>query len=117
MRQRAHDHLSACWPLYVALAAMVAAYAQALTSPLYGDDYIYLVAAREMPFGDYAKAAFTPWGNEPLLPFTRDFWRPLPFLWFEVAEPVFGGSTLPYHVANLVIHGVATALVWRRAGR
>ena len=110
-------HLRVSWPLYLALLAIVAAYGQAMNSPLYGDDYFYLYAAREMPFGDYAKAVLTPWGSEPLLPFTRDFWRPIPFLWFEIAEPAFGGSPGPYHVFNLGIHMTSAVLVWALAER
>lgn len=105
------------WPLALVLIATVFAYAWAMNSPLYADDYIYLDAARQLSFGGYAREAFTPWGHEPLLPLTRDYWRPLAFLWFETAEPVFGGSPLPYHLVNLGVHLGSVVLVWRLACR
>lgn len=70
-------------PLLVALAAAVVAAWPALRSPLYADDYIYLAAARNLSFADYARAALTPWSDEPLLaPATQNFWRPLAYLVF-----------------------------------
>jgi len=105
------------WPLALILVATCAAYAGSLRSPLYADDYIYLVAARDWSFGEYARVAFTPWGDEPTFTFTRNYWRPLAFIWFEIAEPVFGGEPLPYHVVNLGIHIASTVLVWLLASR
>ncbi|WP_322796477.1 hypothetical protein [Tepidiforma sp.] len=101
--------------LALILAATVGAYLPALTAPLYLDDYFYLLAARELSFADYARAAFTPWGNEPLLPFTRDFWRPLAFLSFELLQPLFGGRPLPYHLLLLGAHLATVVLTWALA--
>lgn len=103
--------------LALILAAAVGAYLPALTAPLYLDDYFYLLAARELSFAGYARAAFTPWGNEPLLPFTRDFWRPLAFLSFELLQPLFGGRPLPYHLLLLGVHLAAVLLTWALAAR
>ncbi len=105
------------WPLAVVLAVTVVAYVPSFRSPLYADDYIYLVATRELSFWEYAKTAFTPWGHEPLLPFTRDYWRPLAFLWFEAAQPVLGDTPEPYHFANLAVHLCSVVLVWVLAAR
>ena len=70
-------------PLLVALAAAAVAAWPALRSPLYADDSIYLAAARNLSFADYARAALTPWSDEPLLaPATQNFWRPLAYLVF-----------------------------------
>ncbi|GIW13400.1 MAG: hypothetical protein KatS3mg062_0839 [Tepidiforma sp.] len=105
------------WPLPIILAAAALAYLPALTAPFWLDDYFYLVAARDLPTPDYIRAVFTPWGSEPLLPFTRDFWRPLAFLVFELLEPLAGGRPLPYHLAVLAGHLAAVVLTWSIAAR
>jgi hypothetical protein len=105
------------WPLWAILVGTFLAYVPSLNSPLFADDYIYLVSAREWSFWHYGRVAFTPWGHEPTFTFTRDYWRPLAFMWFEVTQPVFGDKPLPYHLVNLAIHLASTVLVWVLAGR
>ena len=100
-------------PLLVALAAAVVAAWPALRSPFYADDYVYLAAARNLSFADYARAALTPWSDEPLLaPATQDFWRPLSYLAFGLLEPLFGSRTTAYHLLVLGIHFSSVVLVW-----
>lgn len=103
--------------LALALLGVAAAYLASLNDPLYSDDYIYLNAARELSFGHYARLSLTPWSIDSRLPFTRDYWRPSAFLYFEVAQPVFGGRVLPYHLVNLGVHASATVLTWLIARR
>lgn len=117
MLHRARRAARTEWPLLLVVVAAVVAYAPALGSPFWLDDYIYLVAARDLPTADYIRAAFTPWGNEPLLPFTRDFWRPLAFLSFELLQPLAGGNPLPYHLLVLSGHLAAVALTWAVAAQ
>ena len=109
--------LAPLWPLALVLLATIVAYAPSLTSPLFADDYIYLVSARDWSFGEYTRVAFTPWGDEPTFTFTRDYWRPLAVMWFEFTQPVFGDNPLPYHLVNLAIHMTSAVLVWVLAGR
>lgn len=100
-------------PLLAALAAPVAGYWPALRSPLYADDYLYLRAARDLSFFDYARAALTPYSEEPLLrAVTGEFWRPLYYLSFGLLEPLFGGSVTPYHLVLLGSHLAAVGMVW-----
>jgi hypothetical protein len=103
--------------LAIAIAAGIIGYLPTLNSPLYLDDYIYLGAARQLSLAHYARLSFTPWSHDSLLPFTRDFWRPLSFLYFALTEPVFGGHVLPYHLVNLGVHLVSIGMVWLLARR
>lgn len=98
--------------LAAVLGATVIAYLPTLQSPLYLDDYIYVAASRDLDTSHYLRLIFTPWSRDPAMPFTRDFWRPLSFLYFLLTEPVFGGRPLPYHLVNTAIHLTAAALVW-----
>jgi hypothetical protein len=117
MRHRLSRAVRPAWPLGLIIAAAFLGYAPALRTPFWLDDYFYLVAARELSTPDYLRAAFTPWGNEPLLPFTRDFWRPLAFSWFELLQPLFDGHALPYHLFLLAGHVAAVILTWAVAAR
>ncbi|MEO8541350.1 MAG: glycosyltransferase family 39 protein [bacterium] len=108
---------AAPWMLILALIAVVVGYLPTLDAPLFSDDYIYLNASRRLSFAHYARLSFTPWSHEPLLPFTRDFWRPLSFLYFEAMRPLFGGHVLPYHLVNLAVHLAGVVLVWVLARR
>lgn len=117
MRRQLASGVRTNWPLLLILAAAVTAFAPALTAPFWLDDYFYLLAARELSTPAYVRAVVTPWGSEPLLPFTRDFWRPLAFLWFELLQPLAGGNPLPYHLLVLAGHLAAVVLVWLLAAR
>lgn len=117
MRERLPRAARQSWPLALILSAAVVGYAPAVASPFWLDDYFYLVAARDLSTADYARAVFTPWSSEPLLPFTRDFWRPLAFLAFELLEPAAGGRSWPYHLLVLAGHLAAVVLTWAIAAR
>lgn len=117
MLERASRSVRFPWPLALLLVATGVAYAPALTAPFWLDDYIYLVAARDLPTMAYVRTAFTPWANEPLLPFAHSYWRPLAFLWFEGLEPLAGGDPLPYHLFLLLGHLAAVLLTWFVAAR
>lgn len=101
--------------LLTILVASLVAYFPTLNAPFWLDDYIYLSASRDLGALHYTRLVFTPWSEDPAMPFTRDFWRPLSFLYFLVARPVFGGHVAPYHIVNLAIHLAAVALAWRVA--
>lgn len=100
-----------------ALIGAVIGYVPVLRSPPWLDDYMYLSAARDMGTGHFVRLVFTPWSRDPDFTFTRDFWRPLSFLYFKAAEPVFGGQVLPYHLINLGIHLAGVVLVRMLARR
>ncbi len=103
----------------VALGCLLAIviYWPALGSPPFGDDYIYLRAARDLSFADFAKAAITPQyqGSEILL--TDRFWRPLYFLSFKALWPIFHGHMLPYHLLLLAVHFGTVLMTWALAKR
>lgn len=56
-------------------------------------------------------------GQRAPAPFTRDFWRPLAFIWFELLQPLAGGNPLPYHLLVLAGHLAAVVLTWLVAAR
>jgi len=99
------------------LLATFIAYLRIVNSPFTLDDYIYLTATRDLSFGHYARLVFTPWSQDPAMPFTRDYWRPLAFLYFEPARTAFGERVALYHLVNIAIHLISVVLVWLLARR
>src|SRR5699024_6105984 len=75
-----------------------------LHTPLWGDDYTFLLKARA------AQTAGLPWWSEfwPATPVR--FWRPLSQGgYWRVMLIVFGGTPLAMHVASLCLHAIAAA--------
>lgn len=104
-------------PLLALLVAAVVLYLPALRSPFVGDDYLLLVASRDMPFAHFLNSAANPWANTGELRLSADYWRPLSFLAFRGMYALFGGDSLPYHLFNLASHLVTVVLVYALALR
>lgn len=111
-----HDQRRLAW-VGVACAVAVgwAVHLPAIGSGFVTDDYVYLRAARDLSFGDYARAALAPHADEPLLFFTGDFYRPLYFLSFWPLERLFDGNPLPYHLLLLAAHSASIVMVFALA--
>jgi hypothetical protein len=104
-------------PLFVAFAAAGVMYWPSLRSGFYHDDYIYLVASRDIPFGSYLHDSIVPGSTNATLHFQEAFWRPLYFLCFRGLYAIFGENPIGYHVVVFLIHLVGIAVVWLLAGR
>ena len=98
-------------PLAAALIAAIVAYWPALNSPFLGDDYLLLLASRDMPWPDFLRSTLDPGADPGLLRLSANYWRPLSFLTFRVLYIVAGDHTLPYHLFNLTAHLAAVVLV------
>jgi hypothetical protein len=92
-------------------------YAPALRSAFLGDDYLLLLASREMPLGEFLRASWDPSADPGVLQLSQDYWRPLSFLTFRAMYSIFGGDPLPYHLLNLGIHLASVVLVFELTRR
>lgn len=101
----------------VALLAALFEYLPALDSPFLGDDYIYLIASRDMPLGDYVRASLDPGADPGRLIIAQDYWRPLTFLTFRGMYPLFGDTPIGYHLVNFGIHAAGIVTIWLLASR
>ena len=99
-------------PLLVLLVAAVAVYLPALRSPFNGDDYLLLVASRDMAVTHFLNSATNPWADAGSLQLSAYYWRPLSFLSFRAIYAVFGDHAVAYHLFNLTIHLASVALVY-----
>lgn len=72
------------------------------------DDFYFLRAVRNHPFGVVMYRAFTFPSAQPFDEVTL-FWRPLIDLYFYLFQ-VFGLHPEPYHVVNTLVHGAVGAL-------
>lgn len=104
-------------PLVLALVLACVMYAPAIPSGLYGDDYAYLLAQREMGFGDFVAAALDPRESDTLLDVPGGYWRPLSSLSWLVTAPLFGANGQYYHLLTLAIHLASVVMVWLLARR
>jgi MFS family permease len=117
MREISRERLVAGAILALAILGAVAVYAPSLRAPFVGDDYIYLTASRDMPLGDFLRAAFVRGADLGRLQIARDYWRPLSFVTFRGLYSVFGGSVVGYHLFSLGIHVAGIVMVWLLARR
>lgn len=99
-------------PVVVLMAAAVVVYLPALRSPLVGDDYLLLVASRDMSFAHFLNSAANPWAGAGALQLSTYYWRPLSFLSFRGIYALFGDHVLAYHLFNLSVHLAAVVLVY-----
>ena len=88
--------------MLVLLALAVVIWLPALWTPFWGDDYVFLHAAR------LANLASQPW-SETFWPVQPElFWRPLSqTAWWRVVESVMGGNVLVAHSVMLVLQLLA----------
>jgi hypothetical protein len=103
--------------LAAALMAAIVAYWPALRSPFLGDDYLLLLASREMSWPEFLRSTIDPGGDPGLLQLSANYWRPLSFLTFRLLYVVAGDHPLPYHLFNLAVHLAGVVLVHRLAHR
>ncbi|MGE3074866.1 MAG: hypothetical protein AB7N24_01955 [Dehalococcoidia bacterium] len=89
----------------------------ALRSPFYGDDYLLLLASRDMSWLDFLRATWDPGADPGLLRLSETYWRPLSFLTFRLAYALFGDHPMPYHLLMFSIHCAAIVLVSLLAAR
>lgn len=104
-------------PVVAAVVAATFMYWPALRSGFYHDDYIYLVASRDIPFTTYLWHSLIPGSTDPTLHFQQSFWRPLYFLSFRGLYALYGDSPLGYHLVVFAIHVSGVAVVWSLARR
>ncbi|MGB4863508.1 MAG: glycosyltransferase family 39 protein [Tepidiformaceae bacterium] len=100
------------WVLVAALAGALIVYLPTLRSPFYGDDYLLLLASRDMSWPDFLRSIWDPGADPGLLRLSDTYWRPLSFLSFRVLYPIFGDSPMPYHLVMLGIHFASVVLVY-----
>jgi len=105
------------WPLAVITVAAAWMYGPALNSAFVGDDYLLLLASRDMPAGDFLRAIWDPSASAGILQLSRDYYRPLSFLTFRAMYAIFGAEPLPYHLLNLGIHFASVVLVFELTRR
>ncbi len=105
------------WPVALAVVAATWMYGPALNSAFLGDDYLLLLASREMPLGEFLRASWDPSADAGILQLSENYWRPLSFLTFRAMYPIFGGDPLPYHLFNLSVHLTSVVLVFELARR
>ncbi len=108
--------------LAIAFAASLAIHEPALRSPFLGDDYRFLLASRDLPFGDFLRACLDPRAGpaQPTLAartITTDHWRPLNWILFRGLYSLFGDAPFGYHLFSLGIHLSGVVMVWLLARR
>ena len=100
--------------LLLPFAAAMLVYARFLGQSFFRDDTAWLLAARNPDVLDFLRDAFTlPGGSTP-------YWRPLADFYFFAMYRLFFLNALPYHAANVVLHGAtatATVLLIRQMTR
>ena len=74
--------IGAVLPLGGALLAAVFIYFPALNSPFHSDDYLLLLASRDMPWSDFLRSSFDPGADPGALRLSANYWRPLSFVTF-----------------------------------
>ncbi len=88
-----------------------------LNSPFMGDDYRYLLAARDMSWGDFLHDAFLPWVERETSEVSKDHWRPLSWTYFRLQYQVFGDERIGYHLTSFAAHLAGIVMVWLLARR
>lgn len=103
----------------VAFASVLALviYWPGLNSPFMGDDYRYLLASRDMSWGDFLHDAFLPWVERETSEVSRDHWRPLSWSYFRIQYQVFGDERIGYHLTSFAAHLAGIVMVWLLARR
>ncbi len=103
--------------LAIAFALALVVYWPALDSPFLGDDYRYLLASRDMSWGDFLHDAFVPWVEREASEVAADHWRPLSWTYFRLQYGVFGDERLGYHLTSFAAHLGGIVVVWFLARR
>ena len=70
-----------------------------------------------MSWPDFLRAIWDPGADPGLLQLSENYWRPLSFLTFRLAYPVFGNHPMPYHLLLFAIHCCSVVLVYLLAVR
>lgn len=111
------QHLVTLAALLLACALALIVYWPALDSPFLGDDYRYMLASRDMPWGDFLHDAFLPWVARETSEVSKDHWRPLSWTYFRIQYQVFGEERLGYHLTSFAAHLAGIVTVWFLARR
>jgi hypothetical protein len=82
-----------------------------------GDDYRYLLASRDMSWGDFLHDAFFPWVEREASEVSKDHWRPLSWTYFRVQYQIFGDERIGYHLTSFAAHLAGIVMVWLLARR
>ena len=98
-----------------ALALVI--YWPGLDSPFMGDDYRYLLASRDLSWGDFLHDAFLPWVEREASEVSKDHWRPLSWTYFRVQYQLFGDERIGYHLTSFAAHLAGIVMVWLLARR
>ncbi len=101
----------------VAWAASLVIYLPSLGTDFVSDDYLLLLASRDMSWGEFLRATWDPGADPGVLILSANYWRPLSFLLFRVTYEVAGENPLPYHLVNLTIHLAGIAVLYALALR
>lgn len=88
-----------------------------LDSPFMGDDYRYLLASRDMSWGDFLHDAFLPWVDRETSEVSKDHWRPFSWTYFRLQYQVFGDERIGYHLTSFAAHLAGIVMVWLLARR
>lgn len=103
--------------LAISFALALVIYWPALDSPFLGDDYRYLLASRDMSWGDFLHDAFFPWVESGASEIAADHWRPLSWTYFRLQYGFFGDEPLGYHLTSFAAHLAGIVAVWCLARR
>jgi hypothetical protein len=101
----------------IAIISALVIYGPALNTAFLGDDYLLLLASREMGWGEFLRTTWDPGADPGVLQLSANYWRPLSFLTFRLIYEVAGAEPLPYHLVLFLNHAVSIVLVYALAHR
>lgn len=104
------------WLLGVVLAVATAVFLPSLAGGFLGDDFVYIVRFRELPWSAWPPLFYHDWSGGVWSSPLREL-RPFAALSFMTDAKLFGGWAPGYQLTNLLLHLVSVALVTRLAWR
>ena len=113
---RSNNSVAVITLAFASLLALVI-YWPGLDSPFMGDDYRYMLASRDMSWGDFLHDAFLPWVERETSEVSKDHWRPFSWTYFRLQYQVFGDERIGYHLTSFGAHLAGIAVIWFLARR
>ena len=113
---RSNNFVAVITLAFASLLALVV-YWPGLDSPFMGDDYRYMLASRDMSWGDFLHDAFLPWVERETSEVSKDHWRPFSWTYFRLQYQVFGDERIGYHLTSFAAHVAGIAMIWLLARR
>ena len=113
---RSNNSVAVITLAFASLLALVV-YWPGLDSPFMGDDYRYMLASRDMSWGDFLHDAFLPWVERETSEVSKDHWRPFSWTYFRLQYQVFGDERIGYHLTSFAAHVAGIAMIWLLARR